>query len=67
MQIAEYLTILVNKRKVIKQVLCIAEEIQNAQNSNFDIVDVMILLAKYEYKDVVNSFNAMSLTDAQEL
>ena len=67
MQIAEYLTILANKRKVIKQILCLAEEIQCAENSNLDIVDVMILLAKCENKDVVNSFNALSLGDEQAL
>ena len=67
MQIAEYLTILANKRKVIKQILCLAEKIQNTENNKLDIVDIMILLAKSENKDIVNSFNAMSLEDAQAL
>jgi len=67
MQIAEYLTILANKRQVIKQILCLAEEIQSAENSNLDIVDVMILLGKCENKEVVNSFNALSSRGVQVL
>lgn len=67
MQIAEYLTILANKQKEIKQILCLAEKVQSAENRNLDIVDVMILLSKCDYKDVVNSFNVMSLKDVQAL
>ena len=67
MQVAESLSVLANNQQVIKRILSLVEEVQANRKDKMDIVDVMILLSKFEYKDVVNSFNAMSSGAAQVL
>lgn len=67
MQIAESLSVLANNQQVIKRILSLVDEVQANRKEYLDIVDVMILLSKREYKDVVNSFNAMSSGAAQVL
>ena len=67
MQIAEYLIELVNNKSIIKRTLRLVEKIQEANIQNLDLIDIMILIANRENKDVVNAFNAMSLKDVQAL
>ncbi len=67
MQIAENLIELVNNKHVIKRTLHLVEKIQKAKIQNMDVIEIMILIANRENKDIVDAINAMSLKDAQVL